>query len=134
MVDEDWEKKERQAAAGRNFRRALIRAGVRPVDVAQLTGATPSRVSNWGKRGVSAQFAASVAAFLKVKPHQISIAQDPDEGESEAPEVLAVEERGAPYQPPVALGRLIDLLEKSGLPATDLALLEELVHRLARRH
>ena len=66
------EKEELEAAMGRNFQRAMANKDVRPKDIIDLTGASSSTVGNWRRRGVSREFAVTVAEFLGVKPDQIS--------------------------------------------------------------
>lgn len=136
MADDD----RKRAAAGRNFSRAMDRAGVRQSDVMSLTGASASQVSNWSKRGVSAQFATAVAEYLKVKPHQISLVRESYASD----EVAVLGDDPAQYtrtrpgpsvsEPkPLDPGKqaLIEALEEARLSRSDLALIELLVARLS---
>ena len=140
---DDKEKEERHLAAGRNFKRALERAGLKQVDVMSKTGASQGQVSNWAARGVSAQFAPMVAAMLGVKPGQICASihgvvggADVPAAQEHAPGPVVREEQAHYRRPeprrPDRLQRLVDALDEADLGVVDLALLEELVHRLER--
>lgn len=57
---------------GTNFRRAMARAGMKPADVVDATGASAQTVTNWRARGVSSKYAEQVAEFLGTTPEKIS--------------------------------------------------------------
>lgn len=141
---------------GYNFRRAVSRKGCRPLDLINLTGASPQSVSNWRKRGVSVQYAETVAAYLGVKPELISQgmgtepvlasvgpvrikAREPAPEQQPDRDTGNVEEPLLPYSDPrmtakqFRLARFMEVLERADLSPRDLDLIEQLIERIAYR-
>lgn len=128
-------------AAGRNFAKAMDRAGVRQYEVEELTGSKQSAVSMWRQRGVPPKYAQAVGQFLRVNPNKISLLHNglEEEYRDDEPAVFDIDKpvqgikdnnnsnyTSKPYN------RVLRALEDADLSTVDLALLEELIERLSR--